>query len=244
MKIEYSILRYRPDLLTGESVNIGIAFHNLETDTRDFNLISNFSRLWAFDDELDQDFTTDTIKGIKNEWLNGSLFNDFNSLKTFTRFFVNEFYFSKVEKEVTFDYKRTKEILTKGFLKRGLAKNERLSKQEELEFVERYFKSNKVDFRKKESLMGILKDPIIFDYYVQSGNINFGIKYITNVPQSVNTLRSLLFYAQSNPGINISIMLEKDINESINQIKGLVEYGVENELFEILRDDHIDKLFA
>lgn len=51
LKILFSVLRYQ--LITDEFMNIGILFHNLDTDERRLETISKWTRLKGFDDELD-----------------------------------------------------------------------------------------------------------------------------------------------------------------------------------------------
>ncbi|EHD1578825.1 DUF3037 domain-containing protein [Listeria monocytogenes] len=241
MKVEYSILKYTPDLYTGEVINIGVAYHNLETDQRDFEKIKNFSRLWTFDDELDTEFTSFSIEGFAEDWKSGSLFNEYSSLKEYTRFFVNEFYFSKIKTEEVEDYKEFILLSSKYFLRKSLPKKERLSRKQRIDFLEAFLRENSYNFNKKKKIAGIYDDSFTFDYVLENSSQPIGIKYISNTEQSINILRSLLFYAEHNSYVKISVMLETDLNECLKPIEKLLVMAEKEKLISIVPDDQIDK---
>uniref|UniRef100_UPI00142FB33D DUF3037 domain-containing protein n=1 Tax=Listeria valentina TaxID=2705293 RepID=UPI00142FB33D len=178
MRVEYSILRYTPDIYIGEAINVGIAYHNLETDQRDFKIISNYKRLWAFDDELDPEFTTQSIEGFANDWVMGNLFSRYHSLREYTRFFVNEFYFSEIKIEDVGDYKEFIVKSSKFFFRKSLPKSERLSKKQRIDFLESFLNKKIFSFRKKEKLIWKYKDGYTFEYYIINNGNPVGIKYI------------------------------------------------------------------
>ena len=53
-ELKYSILRYEPSIVSGEKINLGVAFHyfDQQEDYREFYFISKWSRVSAFDDTL------------------------------------------------------------------------------------------------------------------------------------------------------------------------------------------------
>lgn len=51
-KLLYSILRYKPSLVSGESINIGAIFFNVNTTHSDCFIISNWQRVASFDDSI------------------------------------------------------------------------------------------------------------------------------------------------------------------------------------------------
>ncbi|EUJ56609.1 DUF3037 domain-containing protein [Listeria fleischmannii] len=242
MRIQYSILRYRPDLYSGESINIGIAFHNMETDERDFVTMKNYKRLWAFDDELDPEFTINSIEEIKDDWISGSLFSDYTYLKDYTKFFVNEFYFSSIKTERISNYKEFINDAYKYFLGKAVPKSERLSKRQKMNFIESFLKENSCNYRKNKKLSGAYNDSFIFDYSLTRNEERVGIKYISTATQSTHMLRSLLFYAEHVSLVKISVMIEVDLSAYNDEIRGLLEMGIQNGLISIVTEDKIDEL--
>ena len=96
--IEYAALNYYHSPISDECLCIGVLFHNLTTDQRDFIYISNFQRFHAFDDEADIDFVKLYLRGIKEE-VETSVFNFskvFN-LSAYIKVYANEFRFSSVK---------------------------------------------------------------------------------------------------------------------------------------------------
>lgn len=246
MNIQYAVLRYRPDLYSGESLNVGVVYHNLTTGERDFKLMKNFNRLWSFDDELDPEFTFDSIEAFKNDWLTGNLLNNYTKLKDYTKFFVNEFYFGKIKDEKTENYSEFIQSSSKFFLRRGLPSNERLNKSQNLRFIETFLKANSLEFQKNKAIKGYYNDSYTFDYYVTNSNSNtkMGVKYISSSVQSVNSIRSLLFYAEHNPSKKISIILDRDSSYDKNGIENLLEFGRKEKLISIINQDKIDEILS
>ena len=65
-EIEYSVLSYSPSMITGERINVGLLFHKSDGDVCRFEYTKKWSRLIAFDDELDIDFFKLYLEGIKH----------------------------------------------------------------------------------------------------------------------------------------------------------------------------------
>jgi hypothetical protein len=53
---KFAVLRYVPDNNRKEFINIGLVFHSPEDRFIDLELTTNFSRVTAFDDEIDINF--------------------------------------------------------------------------------------------------------------------------------------------------------------------------------------------
>ncbi|MBC2048188.1 DUF3037 domain-containing protein [Listeria booriae] len=242
MKVQYSILRYRPDTYSGESINIGIAYYNLDTEQKDFKLIKNYNRLWAFDDELDPEFTRISIESFKEDWLSGSLFSSHTSLQDYTRFYVNEFYFSQVATENVTNYDEFIKTSSSYFLSKSMSRKERLNKKEKMVFIESFLEENSHSFSKNVRVEGKYDDPYIFDYLLNENEKPMGIKYISSSKQSLNMLRSLLFYAEHSYNTSVSIVLETDLEHCDIPTKNLLKMATEKNLISLIFDDKIDEL--
>ena len=114
--LEYSVLRYTPILVAGEHVNIGVLFSS--DNFQEFHSIKKFSRIKSFDDELDINALKFLISSIKND-IQLSLYNEdkkFN-INDFTKYYMNEFHFSKPIKIAFTDLAKTIDDITKLYLK-------------------------------------------------------------------------------------------------------------------------------
>lgn len=241
MKIEYSILRYRPDLFIGESINVGVCFHNLENDSRDLKLIKSYHRLFSFDDELDKEFTIASLQSFKEDWESGSLFSGNATLKDFTKFFVTEFYFSKPKTVDVKQYKKYVEDTAKYYLNFSYGKSERLTKKQKMNYVNTYLKSSGLDFKRRTSLNGNFSDKLSFDFIVSKPNDEIvPIKIISNSHQSVNYLRSTILFAEWN-NLNVVVMLEQeDELEIIHPLKTLLAEANKRQIIKYVTANQID----
>lgn len=170
-KIQFSVVSYFPSVITNENINIGILFHNLNTDERTFHIMKNWNRLESFDDELDVVFMKKYLYGIKAEAEN----NFFNSeqefsLKDFIKYYVNEIKFCNI-REVNVENVDEFIINTeKVYMRLDFEKSERLSKDRELKYIKLLMKSNKIRYSSR-AIPGLFDENVHYDYIV--GNYGF-----------------------------------------------------------------------
>ena len=165
-QIEYAALKYYNNIISEECLYIGMLFHNLTTDEREFRYISNFKRFQAFDDEADISFVKAYLAGIKNQ-VEKSIFNyqiQF-SISEFTRIYTNEFRFSDITSLYVNEDEDYVDKLTKMYLKFDYAKEKRLSNKEEKKYIRMILSSKNVSFSKPK-VYGNYNENIVFDYLV------------------------------------------------------------------------------
>lgn len=170
-RIQFSVLSYYPSIITNENVNVGIIFHNLDTDERIFHIMKNWSRLESFDDELDINFMKKYLHGIKSECEN-NIFNNGESfnLKEYTKYYVNELKFCPIKEadvENVEDFILTTE---KVHMRLDFEKEERLSKDSEIKYIKMLMRNNKVKYSSK-AVTGGYEESVHYDYTV--GNYGF-----------------------------------------------------------------------
>lgn len=172
-KIQFSVLSYHPSLATNENINIGILFHNLTTDERNFYMMNNWKRLENFDDELDVDFMKDYLAGMKKE-CEINLFNSQNQfcLKEYIKIFVNELKFSKVQEMEVLDAEGFISQTEKIYMRFDLDKKNRLSRNDEVNYLKKLIRGRDIDFTIKP-VTGRYDENIKFDYII--GNYCFKI---------------------------------------------------------------------
>ena len=112
--LKYSILRYCPDPISGEQMNLGIIFYEDKEKIRKFRFIKNFKRLEAFDDEVDANIVKILLEGIKEE------VEDENKefcMEEYIKYYVNAFNFSEVRTSLYENVEDTMEQLFKMYFR-------------------------------------------------------------------------------------------------------------------------------
>lgn len=171
MKVLFSVLKYK--LVTNESINIGILFHNLDTDERRLEVISRWSRLKNFDDEININLFKILLRGIKDE-VNDSLFKGtlhFNIFE-YTKKFRNEMRFSKIYEEHTDDFDSFVEFNKKIFLRYDYDKKDRPKKEQQIKYMKTLMKSNEISYSVKK-IIGEHKESIQYDYIIDKFAFKF-----------------------------------------------------------------------
>ncbi len=105
-KLKYSVLRYTPSLLAGESINLGILFSDISSGFHSFYYSSNQSRIRSFDDEINPKTLKLLLEGIKVDVeKEGKEF----ILDDFIKFYINNYRFD-TPKEL--NYKKLDETIS------------------------------------------------------------------------------------------------------------------------------------
>lgn len=189
-KILYSVLRYSPSLVSGESINLGVLFSDANGECRDFVYTHKWKRIQEFDDELDIDFIKLLLESIKNEVARTILNCDqaFN-LNEYIQYYTNEINFSSV---YTIEWPHLDaeiiKLITKIYLKFDYEKNKRLSKDQELKVIQNILKAKDISFDKNKPIKGKYEENINYDYTFKNYGIktfNFKAKQISSMMNDV-----------------------------------------------------------
>lgn len=186
---KFAVLRYVPDEIRKEFINVGLAFHCPEEGFIDMKVTTNFSRLSAFDDEVDVDLMKLILSGVKGDFTQlidiGSPSNaqirDCNYIDRATMMYVNQLQFSPVytlrSSNIVEDY----QDLFKTYV---------------------YFdshKSNRITGEKVKSIMNrVLKDKNVLtkvhkDYTVDIGTEEVKIDYLYRVNDTSKLIKTFSF---------------------------------------------------
>lgn len=215
MNVQYSVLKYAPDVFSDELIYVGVIFHNIDNDDREF-IIKGGQRLFSFDDSLNDEQTKAFLNGLKSMWLNTLVSkSSYSDLKSLTRFFVNEFFFSEIiDVQTTKPFPEFCQDLSKSILHRSLAKTHRLSDDERLAIISESIPEH-FDIRRNFKRPGNY-DRQNFDYYIRgiSFEQEIGIKIIKkNTP--FTTLQSLRMFMIDNPHLKATILFDnQDVVEA------------------------------
>jgi hypothetical protein len=98
-------IQYTPKVFTGEKINVGVAFHNIDDNRLYFKKIRKTSRIKAFDDELDINEFKSMLRHIeefimrpfrKNLFDEKVVRKDEDYLENASRMFLNKYQFSNI----------------------------------------------------------------------------------------------------------------------------------------------------
>lgn len=91
--LKYSILRYSPSLIAGESINLGVLLSIDDGEHREFIHTKNWNRIEKFDDEVNVDGVKFLLNAIREE-IAISIYNkDTFDIESFASRFTNEYRF-------------------------------------------------------------------------------------------------------------------------------------------------------
>ncbi len=169
-KIQFSILSYCPSVVANERINIGIIAHNPLTNQRTFEHVKKWSRIEAFDDEIDIEMFKIILSGIKNEVTStmGSA-RQWVDIPSYTRYYTNELRFDSVrEYDPGSDdilFLDAVEHLKKLYLRFDLKQSERLTQEDEKHIVRRIIKDKNFNIS-SSPITGPYNDGMNFDIVV------------------------------------------------------------------------------
>ena len=209
----YSVLKYIPNVIRMESINVGIAVHYPSKEYSHFFKTSNMQRVRAFDDEYDSDFFHMVMESLEYEIDYGKLddlslnlidksqevrFKDIKEklfLETRTSYLANEFRFTPVQsistndKEVQSDIYNLKDM----YLYYDKPKAKRITKQKVHGLLAKQLKSyNPSNVKKGPVYKDKLGGKVKYDYKVNDNtllrSITFDYKSINNLSKELKIL--------------------------------------------------------
>lgn len=194
MKILFSVLKYK--LITDESINIGVLFHNLDTDQRVLETISKWGRLKSFDDEINMQLFKIILEGMKEEIQSNLLNNSIEfDIKSYTKYFCNEMRFSEIYEDETDDFHGFIQYSKKNFLRYDYEKKDRPNKEEQISYMKKLMKSNEVNYIVKNPL-GKHSETIKYDYIVGEYAFKFFSFENKNLESLVHTAKAWAYTAE------------------------------------------------
>ena len=212
MKVLFSVLKYK--LITNESINIGILFHNLDTDERRFETITKWSRLKNFDDEINITFFKILLNGMREE-IQNSLLNSvvYFDISAYTKKFCNEMRFTKIYEDYTEDFNEFIEFNKRNFLRYDYDKKDRPDREQQVKYMKRLMKSNEISYSVKK-LDGLYQEPIQYDYTI--GNYAFKFFAFENkkLDSLIHTAKAWAYTAEEMSSVYKTIFVyDMDVND-------------------------------
>ena len=212
MKVLFSVLKYK--LITNESMNIGILFHNLDTDERRFETMTKWSRLKNFDDEINIVFFKILLNGMKEEIQNSLLNNRVHfDISSYTKRFCNEMRFSKIYEDYTHDFNEFIEFNKKNFLRYDYDKKDRPDREQQVKYMKRLMKSNEIIYSVKKP-SGVYQESIKYDYIIGDYAFKFFAFENKRLDNLVYTAKAWAYTAEEMASVYKTIFVyDVDVND-------------------------------
>lgn len=223
-KLKYSVLRYSPSMVSGESINLGVLFTDVYGEYRDFIHTLKWNRIKEFDDELDIEILKIILTSIKDE-VSRSIFNinkQFD-IDRFVSYYTNEYHFDRPIEIDCEDIDEEIQEATKLYLRYDFDKKQRPSREQEISFISKLLRSKKVQYRRNASVSGRFNEKIVYDYCFQ----DYGIKIFhlknDSMNRIMNDIKAWAWNCENNQDIKTLILYEFD---SRNKEKDSLEQRV------------------
>lgn len=212
MKVLFSVLKYK--LITNESINIGILFHNLDTDERRFETITKWSRVKIFDDEINIKFFKILLNGMRGEIQNSLLSSMVNfDISTYTKKFHNEMRFSRIYEDYTDNFNEFIEFNKRNFLRYDYDKKDRPDRDQQVKYMKRLMKSKSISYSVKKT-EGLYKENIQYDYIIDDYAFKFFAFENKKLDALIHTAKSWAYTAEEMSSIYKTIFVyDMDVND-------------------------------
>jgi len=183
---KFSILRYVPNEIRQEFINIGIVLHSPSDQYVSIKITDKFNRVKAFDDELDISLLKLILEGVKDDFsktelYSGPSFHELSNemfLEKQTFSYSNQIQFSPVHSigitltnEVDYDevFDNYLNDLFKTYVYYDLPRNQRITSEEVNRIMSNVFKSHETQYH-SDMEVRINDMPAPLDFIVQADN--------------------------------------------------------------------------
>lgn len=160
--LKYSVLRYSPSVLSGESINLGILFSEENAGYYSFRFTRNLARIKNFDDELNREALFDLLTGIKEEVDLESSQKSFK-IDRFIRFYINNYKFESPHTIVYDDLDGIVEDLYKSYFRFDLPKDKRPDKKADQRIISQLIQSTGQKTFHNKKVAGAFEESVIYD---------------------------------------------------------------------------------
>lgn len=177
---KFAVLRYVPDENREEFINIGLVFHSPEDGYINLEITSNFSRVTAFDDEINTNFLKVVLDGVKQDFTQSTVHgpsldevNAFDYLERATSIYINQLQFSPIRVIRSKDILKDEKNLFRTFVYFDSHKAKRITDDEVKTIMNRVFRQTEA-FRKlnRNVNLELGSEEIKFDYAYKPKNMD------------------------------------------------------------------------
>lgn len=248
-KVKFAILQYIPNYERDEKINVAVILHSPEDEYLNTEIISNFTRLKKFDDEIELSIFKTFLKSIIDEFsyditkVERMNIKDYSLLDKMTKFYVNQFSFKLNESIIKEDCDSYLEKIKKNFLYFDIEKKKRVSLKDSIEFFNGILKAKNIECEKinsKNSLVGTYDEIINVDLKSNDTYYKFINFNEDNIDSYMATIKMWLFNSIELKKVNkklVFIIVSSIYNDKVNRfIEMLEEYGTVLKLEDIEKE--------
>ena len=159
--LKYSVLRYSPSIVSGESINLGILYSDEATGFHSFRFTHRLNRVLQFDDTLSKEKLLNILEGIETTVSEQK--DDFD-IDKYIKYYINSYRFERTQHILYDDLEKTMEELYAMFFRFDYAKEERPSRNKDMEMMSRILKSSGKNVKKNTVVQGCFEDKVKYDF--------------------------------------------------------------------------------
>lgn len=226
--LRYSVLRYSPSKISGEKINLGIAFSDERQGIHEFRHTNRFKRIAGFDDELNIDTIKQLLKGIKTDIDNSLLTNGRFDLDEYIKFFINDFCFDEPKTIYYEDWDATVERINKSYFRFDYEKNNRPSKADDLKLLGEIIVKKNREIKRNSKATGIFDENITYDFITENYKIKIMDLDDKDLSKLINNAKSWAITCMTDPEKNILIIYRYSKRDNLKNNK---EFETIKEIF-------------
>lgn len=185
----FSVLRYTPSRISGEYINLGVLYSDIEGKRVKFSYTKKKRRLEEFDDQLDFKQVNNLLVSIQKEVIEQQGTNEF-SIEKFTKYYINSYCFSNVQQIVYDSFDEKVNQLDRTFLRFDYEKSERSTQYDDERLLKDMLTARQIPFSKSKIVTGSFNDKITYDFVTEDFYIkyfDFDGKQLNKVVNSIKT---------------------------------------------------------
>lgn len=196
-ELQYSVLRYSPSPVSGETINLGILLVDAEAEKREFFYSRKFNRIKNFDDEVDVPALKNILKGIQaevdNYWAEGNY-----TLESFIKYYINAYYFDTPRRFQYSDWDTAVSELKHSYFRFDYAPSERPTRESDQKLLEKLLKENSSCVKKDQIVIGGSKDQVRYDYVTDDLCLKFFDYDRKNLDRCLNSAKVWAWNSEHN----------------------------------------------
>lgn len=198
--LQYSVLRYSPSLIAGESINLGIIFFSQDTADLKFCATKKLARVREFDDEVDVDNLKCFLKSLEDDLnLNLDNYNSEFDLKRYIKYYTNEYHFSQPIECSYNDFEKDTVEISKLYLPYDFEKSQRASQLDQVRFIATVLKSSKLSYVRKAKETGLFNERITYDFRFQEFAVKLFILKEKDLSKIFNDIKAWAWNCKYQP---------------------------------------------
>ena len=222
--LRYSVLRYSPSKIAGETINLGIIYADEQNDVREFKHTQKLARIKKFDDEISLDVVKDLLKGIQFD-INNSLLNRSFSLDEYIKFYINNFFFDEPKLIYYENWEATVERINKLYFRFDYEKKDRPSKDDDIKFLGEVLRETTPSVKRNIKIKGRFDETICYDFVSEKLKVKIFDFDGKDLNKLINTAKSWALNCMTDPDQNACIIYRYSDSADLSQKKCFEEIG-------------------